>query len=446
MKILKICIISACLLGSALTNTKIYNPETSQERVAPNVFDVCILLDMLGYQNAQNMCYYSYEEEQTKNKIDQPENQQYHILATKTLYNIIHEQEAAIVSTALVRNIFRLAKAWPTSRFPRAIDSLLSQQEWDIYFTDDYQLVVILPKTKYADIIIELPAQQGGGTIIDLEKLGLNYHKLRRFIPDQQTKKRYKDFWACVFYKPDRTTYHETDIKKLSDIFYTGSQPYTVNKRVFLAGHGLNCPGKERIATLKIEQFRELRHALDNANCSLLYIVTCYARENVKLAQTEIFEPTKIFEPTEEYFPKKELSSKRFLEITEGLYGHRIAGTKSGFNTFFSRVDRFFQKEMNFLKNNIMLPGWLNKVSKKIKNNLTEQQMLSGKGTYYGLADNHLASLAKRKPTIERSKHLKRIFGCGFVTKKIENTPFCRFPGAEDFTIVRGVTPHLPTQ
>jgi len=107
MKTFRTSILLFCLLGFAQIETKTYKGGI----IEPDVFDVCILLDSLKYQSNKNNLYYSQEERDVEVAISKKINLEKNLPPiTKELVNIIHEEEAAIVATPIMRNIFRCAK------------------------------------------------------------------------------------------------------------------------------------------------------------------------------------------------------------------------------------------------------------------------------------------------------------------------------------------------
>jgi len=424
MKTFKVIIMSICLFSLTSLSAKTYNPGTQDEKVVPNVFDVCILLDSIDTVN------YSYEETQLKQTIADPQDQKLHLPGiTCELRNIILEEEAAIVSIPIMRNIFRAAQAWP--KYKMLTTLILNAQKWDIYFTRNREFVVILPRSKYADLIITLPAPQEQK--ISLERLGLDHGKLMQFKPviDPHATKtpkqqRFEAFWSDIFYKSNRTP-HEINVDTLTNIFYTEEGRYNVNKRVFLVGHGSDAKDNERTADLKIPAFRTLRDKLCDALCSLLYIQTCCGGSTVFQAQTAMHQE---LQTEQQQLPEEQqpLSSKKFIEIAEGIPGAIVYGSKMGFGKFFSRVNNFFSEQTEKFKDLLHESG-LN-VDAFI--NLKEQFIIR--------------NLIERSPKIHNNENFRNIFAKGFVGRRLENIPRCRFPGSPVFKPIEQVIPNINDQ
>lgn len=435
MKRFKVAILLVFLFNLSNLSAKTY-PSGS---VVPNVFDVCILLDKINQYGE------SHEEGFAKRgEID-------HLLVTHVLQNIIKEEEAAIVSSPLMRAL--IIAASPTKQdhiakrreYKAALDSLLDRQKWEIYLTNDFEFVVILPKSKYADTI----DRADGHTTINFRKIGLDYGKLTLYEDDV-------DFYQDLSRQAKEM--HEISIDTLLGVFYKGG-PRTrkVNKRVYLVGHGSDYLNRESIANLEIVQYRSLRDRLDEVFCSFLYVVTCFGGSNVYQAQSGKFDEAALSaahqllpqQPVLQQQPARELSSKKFIEIAEGIPGKSVRGVKSGFNTFFSKVNGFLSHQMGAFRS-VFAPlsgGYMGPTTSldEALRNLTEQQMLSVK-EFPQIPQVQVRPLIERVPRIWERSMFKQIFEGGIAGRYVQNIPSCRFPGSSDFVAIEGVIPNVSDQ
>jgi len=445
MKIFKISIALLLLLNFTGVTAKTYNPGTPQEKVVPNVFDVCIFLDKI---NTSGM---SQEEETLQEKFQHLQDPHYRVpVITSEIRNMVLDQEAAIVSAPLMRNLCKAAKTWTQSRFKTALDSLLDPQKWDIYFTVNREFVVILPKSKYKE---QIRSSSPRGNKINLSRIGLNYHQLERFEP-APPQKAFDSFTNEL--SKQNGAEHKIDIDTLSNIFFLGKRK--IDKRVYLTGHGSDKLGAELIANLPLQDFRKLRDRLDNVDCSITYIDTCCGGSTTFRAQSIVVNRDSVAR-VPAIPANMGLSRKKFIEITDGIPGVSVYGVKKGFDKFFYRVNNFFENQKKLFRNEFLSGARLKDLEKKQNADsvdvefLTEQMILSGKKvplkfTLYEYPGKDYIwkrsidignTLVKRNPNIYSAGDFRDIFAEGFAGSYLENIPSCRFPGSSVFKPIERV-------
>ena len=405
MKIYKI-IILCCLFNMTNLCAKIY---PSGVRVT-NVLDICILLDDIEIDGQ------SLEERRVAR------GELNNVPITEDLSNIIKSQEAAIVSSSLIRAFIEATKTRSNEfkkikgKYRKSLNALLDENIWEIYTTYDNEFAILLPKKKYADISTPIDTSQKR---ILLEHIGLNEAILDKCPNDiirlnrRLTKQEFSK--------------HKININTLINIFKIDE--IQVNKRIYLTGHGSENFCEEKIANLQTHAFQRLRDCLDQTDCSFLYIVTCFGSGNIYRAQSAIENPT---EATTNYNKKPALSQKKFIEISEGLPGQEVKTSKDFFDKFFLNVHNFLADEMLAFKRE--------KIEERITE-ITEQQMLSGKNITR--IAQYCEPLIERHPEIHTFKSFRKIFSEGFRINKLENIPYCRFPGGYNFTPIKNIIPHI---
>jgi len=133
-----------------------------------------------------------------------------------------------------------------------------------------------------------------------------------------------------------------------------------------------------------------------------------------------------------------QLSSKKFIEIVEGLRGKSVRGVKTQIAFFFGRVHNFFVEHTRAFLQRIKKSKTVEEKDKPyILAKLTEQEVLTGKFSRLKNAYDYHPLIA-RKPTIKESYAFKHIFK-DFVGKNPDNKPRGRFPGGKTMGYIEGI-------
>jgi len=463
---------------SPLMATKTYfrfkgRPSEVTKKVA-NVFDVGILLESVGSGGLS-----CEEKEFFSRKIR---------AVTNYLRGFIKDEEAVIVSAAIMRNLISIVGAsidkekkeieeltreifTEVAKDSKIEDSKIKDSKiedlkisklatlqvyveikleceeafkdlftdaWSIFMTNDCEFVVLIPRAKYRTV----------NRRQDLLKLGLNPAVLRAI--HSYSKKIYDEKKLLEFLRTQKSRY-EIPLNSLFAIFSDDAQAKKVNKRMMLVGHG----SESEVANLTRGpggQFRKFRSMLDKKGCSFLFIITCYGGGTVRddMTLNMFMAPKKT---------KKPLSSKKFIEVVQGAPGHIVSCfEKTRFNDFFYRVNRFLKAEMEEYKRYLVTQQddyedgeddddfekrkqKFSDVYKKF-DQVHEQGMICGEYCVSGKNYKDKA-LIKRDKKIKKSLWFERIFEVFFKDADARDIPSCRFPEDKKMTTISGATKNV---
>lgn len=221
---------------------------------------------------------------------------------TKTLKNFIFEGKTPIiVSAPIMRALLFLDYRRKVKKDLRDyLAKKLFSDKWTIFLTNDSEFVLLMPGLRKRE---------------DLERKGLNPYAFKTMHYPRPWKLG-KKIGVGGFYEllKEQESGGSLNMNSLSNMFLRTRTAKKVNKRVYVTGHGSQ---NTYIANMTGGQYKALRNLLNDVGCSLLYVATCYGGGNVKQQQTWVVESVKRIK-----------SSKRFIEIAEGIPGESVTGVK----------------------------------------------------------------------------------------------------------------------
>jgi len=450
-KLRKIVLFSLFLVPSAnVMASKTYFYAGEEEKVS-RVLDVGMLFDAAGRDGSQE------ERMARKNVIG---------AITFDLLSFIRDEEAAIVSAPLVRNLIKIAQESTRKKKARRLtidmkgrkktkkeeeelkklDCYLKEKplcekalkdifgkNWSIFMTKDYEFVVLIPRKKYQDV----DCRQ------DLLKIGLNPDVLETIHYYSHKPEKSYDANELLGYLEKQKSMNSISLGSFLSIFSDKEQAKMVDKRGWVSGHGSD----KVIANLtsgKYGEFRELRDDFNKKGFSFVFYSTCFGGGTVHN------EMTLMMDKNRKRRKGRELSSKDFIEVVQGVPGYSVSlSSKASFNDFFFRVNRFLKEEMKNYESYFLVTQRDGESDARFRarkslfagvyKKLSEQEMLCGK---YCIAGKNYKkpSLVKRNKKIKEDLYFKRIFEALLEKASAVNVPRCRFPGDEKMTTISEVT------